>query len=222
MTQSAIDAAIAQATANAASFNPNPVVVQTAPTSVTTYTNPGTASPLSVNDMLQGSLDVAGWLKVSHFGFSIGSDTTMFDRISVRMEMDEIMWNFTLRYGSPAQYEKTYDHVTDVKGRPWVAVVQQVQMIDPKASEFRSADIPFYPREALLNKKGELIIPEGAAMGHSISQTGFKYLTKFIRAADKAGLDIHTGSINVDIVHNPESNDKGKWGTIRFENFSAA
>lgn len=220
---SAIDQAIAEAQAAAANYQaPAPVETNAGTgTAVSSY-NTQAGAPLSAEDMLSGSLDVAAWLKVSKFGMNIDADTTMFETIEVELDMSTVQYCYSVRYGNPAKYEKTYDHQVDVKGRPWVQVLQHAQRVDPKAAEFRSADVPFVALQTLVNKKGDVLVSEGDAMGHSISITGWKLFQRFMREMVKAGIDINKGIVHAKLVHEYQKNDKGEWGILKFENIRAA
>lgn len=199
---------------------------QTATTAVAAHVSndmvapPNTRSgPLSLDDMSSGALDVKAWLKVDKAGITVGADRTYFDEIPVTLDMQAVQYCYSVRYGNPAQYDKTYDKVTDVKGRPWITVLRHAQSIDPKASEFRSADVPFQLRGQLTNKKGDVVIAEdGDVLGHSIAVTGWKFYQKFTTELRKLGINPMLATIECDIVHEFQKNDKGEWGVLTFKN----
>lgn len=173
-------------------------------------------APLGVDDMLGGSINVDAWLKVNEFGLMIGADNTIHEFIDVILDMSEIAYCYSVRYGNPATYEKTYDRVTNARGGSWFDTLQKAQRIDPKAAEFRSADIPFTVVGDYKNKKGEVSIEDGKVLGHSISMTGWKGFQKFIREISGKGFDIRTAKLAIRIGQNTEKNAKGTWGTLTF------
>jgi hypothetical protein len=175
------------------------------------------SGPLTMSDMSAGSLDVNHWLKVDKIGMYIGGDRTPIDELSVSLHLDEVQFCFSVRYGNPAQYEKTYDHITDVKGRPWAQVLRHAQSIDGKASEFRSADVPFVLREDVKNKKGEVIAQAGDVLGHSVSVTGWKFFQRWLKQMAREGIDVQNDAVNMTIVQNYQKNDKGEWGVLDFK-----
>lgn len=191
---------------------------------VTSYTGgaaPAVAqrgAPLAVDDMLGGSLDVVAWLKVNEYGLFVGADRTPFQEIDVVINMDEVSYCYSVRYGNPATYEKTYDRVTNSKGGSWAETLLKAQRVDSNASEFRSADIPFYVIDDVKNTKGEVLVEAGKAIGHSLSITGWKAFQKFIREAMSQNLDIHRGSIRVTLGCDVQKNAKGTWGILKFSN----
>jgi hypothetical protein len=172
--------------------------------------------------MLGGALDVKAWLKVSKFGINFGNDLKMFTEIPVTIQMDTIQYCYSVRYGNPAKYDKSYDRVTDTRGRPWFQALMEAKQMDPKAAEFRSADVPFITRQDIVGADGKTIAEAGECVGHSISMTGWKNFQKFIMDAKRAGLDIYRGEINATLKHVYQKNDKGEWGILSFVELAAA
>ena len=175
---------------------------------------PATPHPLTVEDMLSASLTIDAWLKVSKFGLTIGEDTTVFDRILVDLHFEDIQYCFAVRYGNPAIYAKTYDRVRDLLGRPWDDVCHNARLVDPQAGEFPSADVPFIARQDLRDRTGEIIVHEGDVLGHSISVTGWRVFRRFLKDAERAGIDIRHGTVRLDLGSEPQKNDKGEWGVL--------
>jgi len=174
--------------------------------------------PLSVDDMLMGGLAIDAWLKVSKFGITIGEDATIFDTIPVELHFAEVQYCFGVRYGNPATYAKSYDHVTDTKGRLWYEVLRLAREVDPEAAEFPTADLPLVSCGALRDRKGELLVDAGDVLGHSISITGWKFFQRFLRTAQRSGIDIHVGAVRLDLGFAAQSNQKGDWGVLTFSN----
>lgn len=174
-------------------------------------------APLSFDDLAVGSLDVNGWLKVTEFGLLIGEDKTPFEEISVIIPMDEVAYCRAIRYGDPAKYDRSYDGVTNVRGGSWMDTILRAQKIDPKASEFRSADIPFIIYEELKNKKGEVLAKPEDRLGHSLSVTGWKSFQTFVKGCQRAGMDIKSGMIKCTLTYEVKKNAKGEWGILAFK-----
>jgi hypothetical protein len=220
MTQSAIDLAIAQAQEAAARMASQPQAgvpaTATAETGAVANYNTAPAAPLTLDDMTAGSMDVNHWMKVSKFGFNLGDNPTIFSKIAVTVDMSTIQYNYSVRYGNPAKYDKSYDRAKDVRGRPWVETLRMAQQQDPKAAEFRSADIPFVLREDLKAADGKVIAAAGEVMGHSVSMTGWKFYKKFTDALKKEGMNPNTDTIDVNLVHLYQKNDKGEWGVVTY------
>lgn len=190
-------------------------------TTGTAVGTPQRGAPLALDDMLSGSLTVDAWIKVTEHGMTIGTDRTLFETLPVTLDMSAIAYCYSVRYGNPAQYQKTYDRMVDVRGGSWAQTLQKAQQVDPKASEFRSADLPFVLREDLVNKKGEVIITAGSTLGHSLSITGWKSFGEFANALKKAGVDTSNAVVDLDLGFDVRTNAKGTWGVLRFDNFAA-
>lgn len=176
-------------------------------------------APLSVDDLLTGSLSVSAWLKVNEYGLSVGNDRTLFDTIPVILNMAEIQYCYSIRFGNPAQYAKTYDRVTDVRGGSWLNTVQNAQRIDPKANEFRSADIPFRLAKDLVSKDGKtVILAAGESIGHSLSITGWAAFQDLINKLKQEGIDYKNATLEIDLGFTVKTNAKGTWGILAFNN----
>lgn len=212
---STIEEAIAAAKANAAN-----VVTENAVTVANGAGVPGMPAPrgvpLGLDDMLGGSLNVVAWLKVNELGLRIGNDNTLFDELDVAIPMNEVAYCYSVRYGNPAVYEKTYDRVSNSRGGSWMDTLARAQRVDPKASEFRSADVPFYALADIKNKKGDILVKEGEAIGHSLAVTGWKAFQQFVQKAQAAGMDVRSGIIKVKLGFTEQKNQKGTWGILKF------
>lgn len=181
------------------------------------------SAPLGLDDMLAGGINVDAWIKVTEHGMTIGTDRTLFDSIPVTLDMTQIAYAYSVRYGNPATYEKTYDRVTSTKGQPWPTVLQQAKAKDDKASEFRSADLPFKLRESLMNKKGDAtVIESGSTLGHSLSVTGWKSFQDFVTNLQKLGIDPRSSVVDLDLSFEVRTNAKGTWGVLKFDNPAVA
>lgn len=176
------------------------------------------APALTVDDMLMGGLAIDAWLKVSKFGMTIGEDATIFQTLPVELHFAEVQYCFGVRYGNPAIYAKSFDHVFDTRGRPWSEVLRLAREIDPDTSDFPTADVPFVALGALRDRKGDILVEPGDVLGHSISITGWKFFQRFLRSAQRTGIDIHTGAVRLDLGFEGQSNQKGDWGVLTFSN----
>lgn len=174
------------------------------------------APALTVHDMLSASLTIDAWLKVSKFGLTVGEDATVFDRIAVDLHFEDISFCFAIRYGNPAVYLKSFDRVRDTQGRPWDEVCRRAREIDPTARDFPSADVPFVARQELRDRAGQILVHEGDVLGHSISMTGWRVFRRFLKDAERAGIDIDHGTVHLDLGYEPQSNQKGEWGVLTY------
>ena len=223
MSNLAIEQAIAAAQAAAAQgpIVNNAVASTSGGNSVGAPVQRGT--PLDVMDMIVGgTITVDGWLKVDKYGLIFGSTGKPFDSVKVKVNLNEISYCYSVRYGNPVQYDKTYDRVTSVKGGSWLDALSRAQRIDPKASEFRSADVPFILEEPLLNKDGTVALEAGKVVGHSISVTGWRSFASWLREMQSADIDVSNGSVLIDLGFEVQTNAKGTWGTLTFSNTKTA
>lgn len=218
-----IEAAMAQAKAGAAKFTQD--VNASMGGQVAQYGGGGAvaAAPqrgalLSFDDLDGGAINVAGWLKLSAFGMTIGADKTLFEEFDVIIDLSEIGYHYAVRFGNPVQYRKSYDRVSDSRGGSWMQSLADAARITAGAAEYRSADIPFYPLSDIKSKSGQVLIAQGEAMGTGLSMTAFKGFSTFLKQARKAGINIEQDKIQLKIKHKLRTNDKNPqgWGEIEF------
>ncbi len=177
-------------------------------------------APLALDDMLGGTISVDAWIKVSEFGLQIGTDRTLFESLPVTLDMSAIAYNYQVRYGNPVTYIKSYDRQVDSRGGSWVQAIAKAQKIDQKASEYRSADIPFVLREDIKSKDGKtVIITKGSTVGHSLSITGWKSFGEFVNKLKKDGIDPNNAVVDLDLSFTVRTNSSGTWGVLAFTNF---
>lgn len=218
--QDAIAAALEAAQQAAGQLPANVVPAANAPTGTALGAPMAAGAPLSIDDMMMGSLQVDAWLKVNEYGLFIGDDKTPFDSIKVSVDLEDIKYCFSVKWGqNPAKYAKTYDHIMDTQGRPWVQTVQHAQAQDAKAYEYRSADVPLIALEDLKNKAGEVLVSAGDVLGFSISATGWKYFSRFIATLQKSGINTRQGVIIGSIGYEARQKDTSKWGNVTFGEF---
>lgn len=176
-------------------------------------------APLGFDDLAQGSLNVVSWLKVNEYGITIGGDKTLFDGLDVAIPLNEIAYCFQVRFGNPAQYRKTYDRITESRtGQSWAEAVASAQKVDPRAYEYRSADVPFYALDDITGKGGKVLVKRGEAVGHTLAVTGWKTFASFIKGLQTAGVDINNAIVKVRLGFEPMKNDKGEWGVLTYSN----
>jgi hypothetical protein len=105
--------------------------------------------------------------------------------------MNAVQPCYAVKYGNPATYSKTYDHVTDVRGGSWLAALQKAQAINPDAREYRSADVPFTLMADVTVKQGKdsvVVAKKGEVVGYSIPTTGWGNWEAFYKSAVQRGL----------------------------------
>ncbi len=213
----AIQQAIADAKANAAAIPASlPVAADQAPaTAVAQYQGPGRA--LTVEDMMVGNFRVDAFLKVNQFGMQIGNNQTLFTQpFDLGLDMSEIAYNYTVKFGSPAVYLKSYDQVTCATGGTWAAALDRAQKIDPKARSYRSADLPFVVLEDIKAADGTVILEAGKRLGHSLSTTGWASFDALLKDLKKANISISAANLKVKLGYEFKQNPSGKWGVLKF------
>jgi hypothetical protein len=216
-----IAAAIAAAQAGAAEL----ANVQGA---LATQSNAGTAvgapvsagAPLGLDDMMGGGVSVDHWLKVTPFGLTIGDKTKPLDEIEVFIDMSEIAYSFQIKYqqNGKAVYHRTYDRVLDAQGGAWVETMRRAQQIDPKAYEYRSAEIPATLASAVESKeKGKNAAEAGERVGLTLSTTGWKQFQTFVKELARKEIDPKTAIVKLTLGY--ETKQKAgvnDWGVPTF------
>jgi hypothetical protein len=173
---------------------------------------------LGLAQMLQGGMQVNIWLRVNEYGLFFGPDKVPFEKVTLGLDLSEVGYCYCIRYGNPATYEKSYDHVTSVRGGSWAETVMRARQIDPTTSEYRSADIPFIALEDIKNFQGQVVVEKGKKVGHSLSLTGWRSWVEFVKDLVRAGMDPEQGLISLDIGVLEQRNAKGTWGIPTFSN----
>jgi hypothetical protein len=211
MTSTSIQTAIAQAQAAADAISPGQG--QIVPF----------GRPISLMDNLVGSFAVDTWLKVKPYGMTVGKDTTtLFDRLTFRIDLSAVTYCRRVRFGDPAEYRTTYDGVNDVRGGAWPEIVARATAIDPKCQgDYRSADIALIVTGDIVAKDGIVLAEAGGRIGYAPSITGWHGWADLIRRLVVAGLDPERDLIEVTARVQYNKNASGEWGTLAFENFQA-
>lgn len=161
-------------------------------------------SPLDLDDMLSGGVSVDHWVKMTPFGIVIGDKIKPVDTIEVYLNMDEIAYCYQIKYqlNGAAKYHRSYDRVTDAGGGSWMQTIQQAQQIDPKAYEYRSAEIPVINAVDILGKDGKTVaIKAGDTLGVTLPTTGWKPFQSFVQALARKNIDPKSASIKLTLGH---------------------
>lgn len=218
-----VNAAIEAAKAAAANLAPSQAVVPAAAApgagqyaAPAAYTAP--AAPMSMDDLMVGSMSVDLWLKVKEFGLIVGAGNPpeLLREIVVGLDMSEVIPNYSIKYGNPAVYKKTFDRVTCATGGSWAEAVAQAQRVDPKARDYRSADLPFVALEDIKGPSGAVLAEAGKRIGHTLSTTNWREFELFYRDLAQKGLTKSVVKVKLGFL--PRSNAGGnKWGVVTFQ-----
>ena len=216
---SSIEEAMKAAQAAAANYVPANVPAAAGSTAVGAPVAAG--APLGLDDMMAGGVAVDHWLKLTADGIKVGDKTKPLDTIEVFLDMSEVAYSFAIKYqlNGQAVYHKTYDRVTDSQGGPWISTVQKAQQIDPKAYEYRSAELPLVAAVEIENKvKGEAAAAAaGDRLGLTLSTTGWKKFQDFVRDLTRKGIDPKTGIVKFTLVFETKKKaGVNDWGVPTF------
>lgn len=224
-----IQAAVDAAKANAANVSQeananmgNAISTQTQNTAVGAVG--AKAVPFTADDMMAGSMAVRDWLKVNEFGLYVGNDKTFFEKIpDALIDFSLVQFNMSVKYGNPAVYEKTYNGMTSVKGKPWNQVLEHALKMG-STGEFKSADIPFELQNELVSEKakGTVLAEAGECLGHSLSTTSWANFARLLQECKSKGVDTSHGRVLVDIGYMQRSGKGNTWGVISFSNVRPA
>lgn len=214
--QDAIAAAIAAAQNAAAAVVAGQAAVPATAPAAGPAGVPARTTPVTIDDLMLGSMQVDEWLKVKEHGLLIGNNTTLIQApIKVTIDMKAIHPNYSIKWGNPAQYEKTYDRVTTAKGRSWAETVRQIQQMDPKAYEYRSCDVPMTLVEDVV-VNGKVICEKGKRLGNSLSTTNWSNFEDFYRNVKAQNLT--EAVVVVEVGYQRKTNSKGNaWGVLTFK-----
>ena len=178
---------------------------------------PARAMPLKMDDMGGGGISVDSWVGVKEFGLLLGEKKELCtEPVMVTIDMSAIAPNFAVKFGNPAVYLKTYDHVTEVRGGSWQAALAKATQVDPMAREYRSVDIPMVSvTDVFLGKSKEPVVKAGEKLGYSTPTTGWAAWEEFYKSCAVRGLS--NGVVPVELTFEKRTNKKGNaWGIIKF------
>ena len=179
---------------------------------------PARGTPLSMENLMTGSISVDTWFKPKEFGLLVGDKPNLFKTARVALDMTEGMGFVPkrgIKGGNPAQYFYTTDGVTCVTGGSWEAAQAKCRALDPKASEYRCVDLPFVLLEPIV-ADGVTLVEAGARIGYTTSTTNWKAWEMFYMECVKADL---LGKRVELIVGSERRTNKNNnvWGTMTFQ-----
>ena len=173
---------------------------------------------MTMDEALAGVLIIHEWLKVSEHGLQIGSKKPLLEEIRVRIDMGEITFHNSIKYGgNPATYRKTYDSVLTADGASWAQALSEARAADPKARPYKSADMQMELVDDV-RLKDETLEP-GTVLGHTFSTTGFKALAKLARDMRKEGADPSIDTIEVTVGYLEQNGNGNSWGILDFRDW---
>lgn len=175
-----------------------------------------TAPLLTLDQMVVGNIHVDGWLKVNAYGLFIDSNRTPFQTLELGLPMNEVGYNYSIKFGNPVTYLKTYDRITCATGGSWAEAQVRAQSVDPRAREYRSADLPFVVLSDIMLPDGTILIIAGKRLGHSLSTTGWKGFAAFTRNLRDQNIDPATSFVRVKLGYESQKNASGAWGVVKF------
>ncbi len=214
-----IDAAISQATAAAANI-PQENANQNGGAVATVSPNQGAVTagrPMGLDDAMAGTVVVDEWLKVNEHGLQIGAKKPLLEEVRVTIDLSEVSYNETVKYGNPATYRKTYDRVMASDGATWAQALSEARSVDPKARPYKSADIQFTLVDDV--KLKDETVNAGTVLGHSFSTTGFRSFAKLVKQMTKDGADPSSDRIEVTVGYLEQSGNGNTWGILDFRDY---
>lgn len=220
MSEDAISAAIAAASAQATNPEITEVIEAHPVTSqgVTSYV--AAAKPMSLDDaMSTAGLAVDHYLKVNEFGLTIGNLKGMLEQVIVGIQMDKMndraFTTIRATAGGNSTYFKTRDGVSCVSGGSWADAVRKAGQIDPQAQPYSSVDLEMVLLEDAVDVKGAVVAPAGKTLGKGLTYTDMKSFGALYSALKTQG----KLSQEVKVKVTPVEGTKGtaKYGYLAFE-----
>lgn len=177
-------------------------------------------TPLGLDDMMAGGISVDHWLKVTSDGLKV-NESALLEELDVFINMSDIAYNYTIKYGNPAVYEKTYDLVKTSKGQPWAVALVQAKKVDTKANPYRSCDLPMVlAADVLARGKKDATAQAGQTIGYSESTTGYKFFEGFVKRLQQKGICPKTAVVKVKIGFKEQQKaGVNPWGVLTFGDF---
>ncbi|TPL66662.1 hypothetical protein [Mesorhizobium sp. B2-4-1] len=216
-----IDAAISQATAAAANI-PQENANNNVGTAVAAASqNQGAVAtagrPMGLDDAMAGAVVVDEWLKVNEHGLQIGAKKPLLEEFRARIDLSDVGYSESVKYGNPATYRKTYDRVMTTDGATWARALSEARAVDPKARPYKSADIQMEILDDI--KLKDETVSAGTILGHSFSTTGFKSFAKLVKQMTKDGADPAGDTIEVTVGYLEQASNGNTWGILDFRDY---
>jgi len=209
----AIQTAIEQAKAASANLV---VEHQTQPQTVAAYQAP---RMVTLQELMVGSFSADAWMNVNAMGICIGANRTkVFKTLDLELDLSAVKFCWRVKFGSPAEYRSTYDNVNDSRGGLWTDTLSRAKLLDPRAFEYRSADLPFTSSKDIKDDAGAVVLAAGKVLGHSLSTTGWKGWATLVNDLIALGVNPTQDKISVTVVQVYNKNQRGEWGTLEFRN----
>ncbi len=214
-----IAAAIAAAQGAAANLAASQALTtQNTSTAVASPASSGAA--LGLDDLLGNGVSVDHWLKLTQFGITVGDKTKPLETIEVFIDMSEIAYSYQIKYqlNGKAVYHRTYDRVLDTQGQPWAQTMLQAKQIDPKAYEYRSAEVPLIAAVAIESKeKGKNAAEAGERLGLTLSTTGWKQFETWVRELARKNIDPKSAYLKLTLGFEEKKKEGvNPWGVPTF------
>ncbi|RWN95487.1 MAG: hypothetical protein EOS05_11885 [Mesorhizobium sp.] len=215
-----IDAAINQATQAAANI-PQDNAKQNGTVATTSQNQgavaPAAGRPMGLEDAMAGAIVVDEWLKVNEHGLQIGAKKPLLEELRVEIDLSDVGYSESVKYGNPATYRKTYDRVMTTDGATWPQALSEARAVDPRARPYKSADIQMKLLDDV--KLKDETVTAGTVLGHSFSTTGFKAFARLVKQMTKDGADPAGDTIEVTVGYSEQSGNGNNWGILDFRDY---
>lgn len=172
---------------------------------------------MGLDDLDNGGMSVDGYWKVKAEGLKVDDKPGLIETAVVTIKMNEVQVCQAVKYGNPAQYEKTYDGVRTAKGGDWAAACARAKQADPsnRSDPYVSADIPMTVYEDVKDSKSTLVAEKGKRLGYGLSTTNLANFRDFKKEVEAKGLMNET--LIVVIGAQRRTNKAGnEWGVMTF------
>ena len=209
MTMNAVEAAIAQAQANAGA-----IVTATNPAQ-TQVPAAAPARQASIADFAnQSAVDV--WMKVKEGGLTFGDDPKFHEQVTFLIDFADIDTFFSASGGNPPQYEKSRDRVMSESGKPWSAALADLSKYAGRpVRDFLSATLPLEVMEDIVGKSSR--VEAGTIVGYTLAYTGSQEFAKLQKKMIKEGWSVTDGVYAITIGSIPAKNGNGNnYAKIQF------
>jgi hypothetical protein len=180
----------------------------------------GLPTHASAENMLLGTSLVDVWLKVKPTGLYMGSSIEPIDdSILVLIDMDDVVYHWSVKFGEPNKYYKSYDQVHATTGQSWPDILAAAAAWNfKKGQPFRSADLSMTLQHDVFGlrdtKKENPLAKKGDFLGYTLPTTGWKNWGRFLKSMMKQGMD-HS-EILVRIGYETQKNEDGQWSIPTF------
>ena len=162
---------------------------------------------------------VTNYLKVNENGMKIGSNPGLVETFEGKIDFSKLRPCLQVRFGkNPVKYYKSFDGRRSVDGQLWTAVVAQAKQVEPgrTSDPYSTVEMVIEVTADVKDIKGGVVAKAGDRLGYTPPFTGTGYVGELLNAAEAAGFNPNTATVDVIVTAKSEAKGSNTWGNVIF------